>query len=177
MATTRRPAPPAATPPGDEDAWSGALRRQLECSTLGMVAMLESAEAMHRFLLDSTRAARERLEALRRRIHETREVPRLLALEGDLWRVGVGGGVAQRLTTHPEEESRPAVSPDGRTVAYAATYDGPGEVYTLPLEGGAPARQTWDASRPAWVTWTPKGEILFATRRHSTLAFGSGPPK
>lgn len=89
--------------------------------------------------------------------------------EGDLWRVGVGGGVAQRLTTHPEEEGRPAVSPDGRTVAYAATYEGPGEVYTLPLEGGAPTRQTWDASRPAWVAWTPKGEILFATRRHSTL--------
>ncbi len=89
--------------------------------------------------------------------------------EGDLWRVGVAGGVAQRLTTHPEEESRPAVSPDGKTVAYAATYEGPGEVYTLPLEGGVPTRQTWDASRPTWVTWTPKGEVLYATRRHSTL--------
>ncbi len=89
--------------------------------------------------------------------------------EGDLWRVGVNGGVAQRLTTHPEEESRPAISPDGRTVAYAATYEGPGEVYTLPLEGGAPTRQTWDAARPAWMAWTPRGEILFATRRHSTL--------
>jgi tricorn protease len=72
--------------------------------------------------------------------------------EGDLWRVGVAGGVAQRLTTHPEEESRPAISPDGKMVAYAATYEGPGEVYTLPLEGGVPTRQTWDA-----------------TRRHSTL--------
>ena len=89
--------------------------------------------------------------------------------EGDLWRVGVAGGVAQRLTTHPEEESRPAVSPDGRTVAFAASYEGPGEVYTLPLEGGRPVRQTWDAARPAWLTWTPLGEILFATRRHSTL--------
>ena len=89
--------------------------------------------------------------------------------EGDLWRVGVGGGVAQRLTTHPEEESRPAISPDGKTVAYAATYEGPGEVYTLPLEGGVPTRQTWDATRPAWLSWTPKGEVLYATRRHSTL--------
>jgi tricorn protease len=89
--------------------------------------------------------------------------------EGDLWRVGTSGGVAQRLTTHPEEESRPAISPDGKTVAYAATYEGPGEVYTLPLEGGVPVRQTWDAARPSWLSWTLKGEILFATRRHSTL--------
>jgi tricorn protease len=89
--------------------------------------------------------------------------------EGDLWRVGIAGGVAQRLTTHPEEESRPAISADGRTVAFAATYEGPGEVYTLPLEGGVPARQTWDASRPSWISWTPGGEINYATRRHSTL--------
>ncbi len=77
--------------------------------------------------------------------------------------------MAQRLTTHPEEESRPAISPDGGTVAYAATYEGPGEVYTLPLGGGTPARRTWDAARPSWLSWTPQGEILFATRRHSTL--------
>jgi tricorn protease len=89
--------------------------------------------------------------------------------EGDLWRVGVAGGVAQRLTTHPEEESRPAISPGGKTVAFAASYEGPGEVYTLPLEGGVPTRQTWDATRPAWLSWTPKGEVLYATRRHSTL--------
>ena len=89
--------------------------------------------------------------------------------EGDLWRVPAAGGVAQRLTTHPEEESRPAISPDGKTVAYAATYEGPGEVYTLPLGGGVPVRQTWDAARPSWLSWTPDGDVLFATRRHSTL--------
>jgi tricorn protease len=89
--------------------------------------------------------------------------------EGDLWRVGASGGIAQRLTSHPEEESRPAISPDGRTVAYSASYEGPVEVYTLPLDGGVPARQTYDASRAAVVGWTPAGEILYATRRQSTL--------
>ncbi len=89
--------------------------------------------------------------------------------EGDLWRVGASGGVAQRLTTHPEEESRAAISPDGKLVAYSASYEGPVEIYTLPLEGGVPIRQTHDASRAAVVNWTPGGEILYATRRYSTL--------
>ena len=53
---------------------------------------------------------------------------------------------AQRLTTHPSEESRPAFSPDGKTIAFSAAYEGPTEVYTLPLEGGVPVRQTFDGA-------------------------------
>ncbi|HYL78316.1 MAG TPA: hypothetical protein VEU96_29265, partial [Bryobacteraceae bacterium] len=37
--------------------------------------------------------------------------------EGDLWETGIDGGLARRLTTHPGEESRPAFSPDGKTIA------------------------------------------------------------
>jgi len=93
----------------------------------------------------------------------------VFAAEGDLWRVGASGGVAERLTTHPAEESRPAISPDGKLLAFSASYEGPVEVYTLPLEGGLPARQTHDASRASVVGWTPDGEILYATERYSTL--------
>lgn len=89
--------------------------------------------------------------------------------EGDLWRVGIDGGVAQRLTAHPAEESRAAFSPDGRTLAYSAAYEGPTEVYTLPLDGGVPARQTYDGAAAQVAGWTPAGEILYATRRYSGL--------
>ena len=89
--------------------------------------------------------------------------------EGDLWQVEVNGGVAQRLTTHPSEESRPAFSPDGRTIAFSAAYEGPTEVYTLSLDGGIPVRQTYDGAAALVVGWTPDGEILYATRRFATL--------
>jgi tricorn protease len=48
--------------------------------------------------------------------------------EGDLWKVPVTGGIAQRLTSHPGTESFAAISPDGKTVAFSAEYEGPAEV-------------------------------------------------
>jgi tricorn protease len=89
--------------------------------------------------------------------------------EGDLWRVGIQGGVAQRLTTHPAEESRPAFSPDGTTLAFSASYEGPTEVYTLSLGGGVPVRRTYEGANASVVGWTPSGSILYSTRRYSGL--------
>jgi len=89
--------------------------------------------------------------------------------EGDLWRVPVGGGVAHRLTTHPGEESRAAISPDGETLAFTAEYEGPREVYSMPLAGGLPTRHTFEGTGASVVGWTPDGKILYATRGFSTL--------
>jgi tricorn protease len=89
--------------------------------------------------------------------------------EGDLWRVPIAGGLAQRLTSHPSEESRPAFSPDGKTLAFSAAYEGPTEVYTVPLDGGVPVRQTFDGAAALVVGWTPGGDLLYSTRRYSTL--------
>jgi len=92
--------------------------------------------------------------------------------EGDLWRVPLSGGVAQRLTSHPGEESNAAISPDGRSVAFSAMYDGPTEVYVMPMQGGLPKRLTWDGLRDVVVGWTPEGEVLFTSRRGSGLPAG-----
>jgi tricorn protease len=88
--------------------------------------------------------------------------------EGDLWTVSVQGGVAHRLTSGSGEEDLATISPDGKTVAFRADYEGPNEVYTMPIGGGLPERRTWDgASRPAG--WNPDGRLLIATGRYSTL--------
>ncbi len=89
--------------------------------------------------------------------------------EGDLWRVGTSGGVAQRLTTHPGTEAHAAISPDGQTIAYDAEYEGPTEVYTMPIGGGLPTRHTFDAAGARVIGWTPDGRVLYRTAGFSTL--------
>ncbi len=88
--------------------------------------------------------------------------------EGDLWRVGITGGVARRLTSHQGEEAFARISPDGKTLAFSAEYEGPTEVYTMPLTGGVPVRRTFDGEGEV-AGWTPDGKILYATTRRSTL--------
>lgn len=89
--------------------------------------------------------------------------------EGDLWRVPASGGVATRLTTGSGDEAHPAISPDGKTVAFVATYEGPAELYTMPIDGGLPVRQTYGASRVSFVSWTSAGKVLYSTREFATL--------
>lgn len=95
--------------------------------------------------------------------------------EGDLWRVSLDGGVARRITTHAGIEAHPLISPDGSTLAFDGAYEGPTEVYTMPLAGGPITRRTWEGGRfgPApWSGpsgWLDDGRLLHATTAYSTL--------
>jgi tricorn protease len=89
--------------------------------------------------------------------------------EGDVWETTIDGGVARRLTTHPGDETHAAFSPDGKTIAYSANYEGPTEVYTMPAAGGLPARRTFEGGTAQVIGWTPDGKILYTTRRYSTI--------
>ena len=71
----------------------------------------------------------------------------IFTAEGDLWSVSIKGGEARRLTSNPGKELYAAISPDGKTVAFTADYEGPADVYTMPVEGGLPQRRTWDGGR------------------------------
>ncbi len=90
---------------------------------------------------------------------------------GDLWTVPRGGGEATRLTTGVGTETIPHFSPDGRTLAFTAEYDGNLDVYTVPAAGGVPRRLTYHPGPDIVRGWTPDGKrILFASSRNSENA-------
>jgi len=82
--------------------------------------------------------------------------------ESDLWVVSAKGGVASRLTTFPGTENFTRFSPDGKWLAFTATYDGAPAVYLMPAGGGAPVRLTYNPGGAQVIAWTPDGtEVVF----------------
>lgn len=99
-------------------------------------------------------------------IHENTLV---FTAEGDIWTVPLSGGLAQRLTTHAEQEQYPVISPDGKTIAFSASYEGPLEIYTMPITGGLPTRWTYEGDASISNTWTPDGQLVYQTRAFSKV--------
>ena len=90
----------------------------------------------------------------------------------DLWTVPKEGGRATRLTTGVGIEYAPVFSPDGKTIAFTADYDGNTDVYTIPATGGIPHRVTFHPAPDVAVAWTPDGKsILFRSNRDSTSRY------
>src|SRR5262249_56697794 len=85
----------------------------------------------------------------------------VFASEGDLWKVPIAGGVAERLTAFEGDERFPRVSPDGRWIAFTAQYEGNDDVYVMPSSGGEPRRLTFHPAPDQAIGWTEDGKILF----------------
>ncbi len=94
----------------------------------------------------------------------------VFAYAGDLWRVPRTGGVATRLTSHEGVEQFPKISPDGRTIAFTAEYDGNVDAYTVAIDGGEPTRLTWHPAPDQVAEWYPDGRsILVRSPRASSM--------
>jgi tricorn protease len=89
---------------------------------------------------------------------------------GDIWIMPKTGGTAIQVTHSPGEESWPRFSPDGKWIAYTASYNGNQDVYVMPALGGVPTRVTYQSFADRMVDWHPDGEhILFASARESGI--------
>jgi tricorn protease len=85
---------------------------------------------------------------------------------GDLWVSDRDGRRPTRVTAHPAPEFAPHFSPDGRWIAFSATYDNNTDVYVVPAEGGQPRRLTWHPAADIVTGWSPDGaRVLFSSTR------------
>jgi tricorn protease len=86
----------------------------------------------------------------------------------DLWVANLDGSQPRRLTVSVGVESNPVFSPDGKTIAFSAQYDGNIDVYVIPVEGGIPKRLTWHPAADIVRGFTPDGKsVLFISQRAS----------
>ncbi len=61
----------------------------------------------------------------------------------DLWLIGTDGEGLKQLTTHPENDSNPCFSADGKSIFFISSRSGSSQIWRLPIDGGE-ARQITD---------------------------------
>jgi serine/threonine-protein kinase len=84
-----------------------------------------------------------------------------LAGNADIYRVPIGGGEPERITTDPSDDFFPSLSPDGREVAFHSWRAGNREIFVQPLDGGQVQRVTNTPGRQEVnATWSPDGSAL-----------------
>jgi tricorn protease len=86
----------------------------------------------------------------------------------DLWTCDLEGKAVRRLTSQARVTGSPVFSPDGKTIAFSANYQGNPEVYVVPAEGGTPTRLTTHNAPDQVRDFTPDGQaVLFSSPRNT----------
>jgi tricorn protease len=98
--------------------------------------------------------------------------------DGNIWVVPSNGGTAMKLTSDPGQDMFPRYSPDGKWIAFTASYQGNEDVYVIPAAGGPARRLTFESSGVdktggrhgpdnMVLTWTPDSKNVVYLSRHS----------
>ncbi len=87
-------------------------------------------------------------------------------LQGTIWVVPVGGGVARPVTDPLGDCRQPSWSPDGSVIAFHAFWDGRYHLWTVGKNGGKPRQLTTGLQDDREPHWSPDGKrIVFASDR------------
>ncbi|MFC1660445.1 prolyl oligopeptidase family serine peptidase [Gemmatimonadota bacterium] len=84
---------------------------------------------------------------------------------GQLWRVDVGSTEPVQVTTDLDGVRAPALSPDGRTLAFYSSASGSQDIWLVPSDGSQPPRQLTEGSMTVDETrfepgWSPDGTTI-----------------
>lgn len=89
-----------------------------------------------------------------------------LDLVVSIWVLPTGGGPARRLTDDLQDATRPAWSPDGRTIAFQSYRDGNFHLWTVRPDGSGLAQHTSGPHDHREPRWLPDGSgLVFSSDR------------
>jgi tricorn protease len=95
----------------------------------------------------------------------------IFAFEGDLWKAGMGDGVATRLTAMQGYETSPRVSPDGKWIAFTGRQYGNPDVFLIPVTGGEVKQITYHSGSDEVTSWSwDSKHIYFNSSRMGQVA-------
>ncbi|WP_300379080.1 amidohydrolase family protein [Henriciella sp.] len=85
---------------------------------------------------------------------------------GDIYLLGIEGGVARRLTQGLALDTQPVFSPDGDTVLFLSDRSGAENLWLMNADGSRPRQLSFHDDNPVWASpeWSPDGESIIASR-------------
>jgi len=82
----------------------------------------------------------------------------------DIYTKNINGNVVTRLTDDPAQDVMPAVSPDGRFIAFSSDRNGTWDLYVMPSEGGKVVQITNESTHDLHPSWSSDGSKLVFSR-------------
>src|SRR5881296_1388316 len=95
----------------------------------------------------------------------------LFDLLGDIYRVGIAGGKAERVTSGPAFDYAPRYSPDGRTSVFCSDRGGDMNLWLMNADGSGPRALTEEKDAVfSSPSWTPDGLYVLARKENTSRA-------
>lgn len=86
----------------------------------------------------------------------------------DVYIKKVGSRVLTRLTDDPGQDVMPALSPDGKRIAFASNRNGTWDLWVMPAEGGKAVQITSDMGHDLHPSWSPDGQHVVFSKLGAT---------
>ena len=97
------------------------------------------------------------------------------AWQGDIYTVDATGGNARQITTNPAYESDPMWSSDGKSIVFSSLREMSKDIWIVPAQGGTPRQVTTYSGSETPLAVTADGRILFAADIQPDPAYGNFP--